>query len=45
MTKLKLNITKSTAQSVNFNHKPLFTLTKREIQRIEDTYWTRYNNI
>ena len=43
--KQKDNITKNGVQSVNFNHKPLFTLTKSEIQRIEDTYWARYNNI
>ena len=43
MTKQKQHITKNGAQSVNFNHKPLFTLTKREIERIEDTYWVRYN--
>ena len=24
-----------------FNHKPIFT--KKEIQRIEDLYWDRYN--
>ena len=26
-----------------FNHKPVFTFTKKEIQRIEDLYWGRYN--
>jgi len=43
MIEQKNNTTKNMAQSVNFNHKPLFTLTKREIERIEDTYWVRYN--
>ena len=26
-------------------HKVIFTLTKREIERIEDAYWARYNKI
>ena len=43
MTKQKQNTTKSTARSVNFSHKPLFTFTKSEIQRVEDAHWIRYN--
>ena len=43
MTKQKQNTTKSPARSVNFSHKPLFTFTKSEIQRVEDAHWIRYN--
>lgn len=26
-----------------FKHKPIFTLTKGEIERIKEEYWVKYN--